>query len=255
MVKIVTYNVNGIRSALQKGLLDWLTNQQPDIICLQEVKASENDINIELFRKIGYTHISWHEAQKKGYSGVAILSKYPFETYQKGFGNTTFDAEGRILTLSFPSFYLCTVYIPSGTSGEHRQGFKYEWLEAFDNFLANFPTDKPLIICGDFNICHTEKDIHNPIANKNSTGFLPEERAWLSTFFQKGYTDAFRYKNPDTISYTWWTYRFQARSRNLGWRIDYFAVSASANHAILNCYHAPEALHSDHCPVILEIDS
>ncbi|MCS7005108.1 MAG: exodeoxyribonuclease III [Cytophagales bacterium] len=253
MVKIASYNVNGIRSAIQKGLVEWLAVTNPDILCLQEIKASKQQIDFQNFEKLGYQYIAWNEAQQKGYSGVAIFSKYPFESYYCGIRSARYDNEGRAITVVFPTFYLCNIYIPSGTSGNIRQQIKYEWLNDFDIFLDTFPSDRPLIIGGDFNICHTEKDIHNPVANKNSSGFLPEERAWLSKFFEKGFVDAFRYKNPHEISYTWWSYRFNARKRNLGWRIDYFAVSSFAKENIVDCNHQLDAYHSDHCPVLLTL--
>lgn len=253
-MKLISYNVNGIRSAISKGLLDWLYENQYDIVCLQEIKASADQVNPLLFSELGY-EIYWCSAQKKGYSGVAVLSKRKPLNCTTGIGVPESDDEGRVIRLDFEDFSLLNVYVPSGTTGEIRQDFKMNWLAHFRNYVDLLVKDIPnLIICGDINICHKPIDIHNPVANKNSSGFLPEEREWVTRFLASGFTDAFRHCCDEPHKYSWWTYRANARSRNLGWRIDYHFVSNSMSHRIRNADIFPDVIHSDHCPVYLEID-
>lgn len=252
-MKLITYNVNGIRSAENKGFLSWLKAADPHVLCLQEVKADVHQIQIQPYTDLGY-QIIWHAAQKKGYSGVAVFSKIKPHTIQLGCHNETYDKEGRMIEVDFSDFTLINVYFPSGTMGEQRQQFKYKWMDFFYEYIRQKLITKPkLVIGGDINICHKPIDIHNPIANKNSSGFLPEERAWLDRFLELGFIDAFRYFNHQPGQYTWWSFRANARSRNLGWRIDYFFASLALKKHLKSCTILAEARHSDHCPVALEL--
>jgi exodeoxyribonuclease-3 len=197
----------------------------------------------------------WHPAQKKGYSGVATLTRIAPTHVEVGCGMDAYDAEGRVLTTHLPSgIVVLNVYMPSGTSGDERQSFKYQWLADFLPYAKNLASKhSKVIICGDFNIAHTEKDIKNAASNKNSSGFLPEERAWLTSFLEAGFTDTFRAINPDKQDYSWWTFRAGARERNIGWRIDYIMSTSGLHDSLKHARMAPEAVHSDHCPVILEL--
>lgn len=253
-MKILSYNVNGIRAALNKGFLDWLKAANPDMLCLQEIKANAAQVNFELFEALGY-HVHWFPAVKAGYSGVAILTKIKPNAVNIGCNIDRYDTEGRVLTLDFDDFSLMSVYMPSGSSGELRQQFKMQWLEDFYNYIAAFKITRPnLIISGDYNICHQAIDIHNPKTNKNSSGFLPEERSWMGEFLNNGFVDTFRHFNPEPHNYTWWSYRARAREKNLGWRIDYQMATQSMLARLKRAAILCEAHHSDHCPVLLEID-
>lgn len=252
-MKIISYNVNGIRAALNKGFLDWLVATDADMVCLQEVKANPDQVDFEIFEVLGY-HVYWMSAEKKGYSGVAILTRIKPEQVIMGCSIDKYDCEGRVITADFQDFSLMSVYMPSGSSGELRQDFKMQWLEDFYNYLESFKVDRPnLIISGDYNICHKPIDIHNPVSNKNSSGFLPEERAWMSEFIDNGFIDTFRYYNPEPHHYTWWSYRFNARMKNLGWRIDYHMATTAMEARLKRTAILKEAVHSDHCPILLEI--
>jgi len=249
-MRIITYNVNGIRSAINKGFLEWLAGDPADVICLQEVKACESDVDCGPINGLGYHHF-WFPAQKKGYSGVAILSKEKPEAVHYGDGRTQSDEEGRVLRADFKHFSLINAYFPSGTTGEVRQAYKYQWLEEFmEQLLQLRNAAKPLIICGDYNIAHREIDIHNPVSNKKSSGFLPEERAWLDRFFEAGFVDTFRQHNPEPHQYSWWSYRAGARKNNKGWRIDYINACQSLQEKIHSAAILPDVVHSDHCPVL-----
>lgn len=253
-MEIVSYNVNGIRSAMSKGLLDWIKETQFDVICLQEVKATYDQINPLYFTELGY-EVYWCSAQKKGYSGVAVLTRQKPLHFQIGIGHRESDDEGRVIRVDFDDFSLLNVYVPSGSSGELRQSFKMKWLMNFQEYIDNLKIRHPnLVLCGDFNICHKPIDIHNPVSNKNSSGFLPEEREWVSNFLDSGFTDAFRHCCVDPHRYTWWTYRANARTKNLGWRIDYHLVSNPMKHRIKHADIFEKIIHSDHCPVYLNID-
>lgn len=253
-IKIISYNLNGIRAAMTKGLLDWLKAANPDIFCIQELKAESNQFDVQMFENLGY-HCYWHSAQKKGYSGVAILTKQKPEHVVVGCGIPEIDHEGRIIRADFKEFSVMSTYFPSGTSGDERQGFKYEFLDKFYVYIENLKKEIPnLIICGDVNICHQEIDIHNPISNKNTTGFLPEERAWVTKFLGSGFLDSFREFNREPHQYTWWSYRFNSRGQNKGWRIDYQFASSTLKKNLKRATILPEAYHSDHCPTLLEIE-
>lgn len=254
-MRIITYNVNGIRSAIKKGFIDWLKTDPADIICLQETKAEKENIDCEAIEALGY-HTYWFSAQKKGYSGVAIFSKRKADNVFYGNGIMQSDAEGRVLRADFGEVTLINAYFPSGTSGDERQTYKYQWLDEFFDYLGELRQLRPkLIVCGDYNICHKEIDIHNPVSNKKSSGFLPEERAWMDKFFTNGFVDTFRHFNSAPHHYTWWSARFPSvREQNKGWRIDYLNVTEPLKAALQGAAIYPMVKHSDHCPAYLEID-
>jgi exodeoxyribonuclease-3 len=254
MKKIISYNVNGVRAATKKGLLDWIAEHDFDIICLQEVKALREQFDAGQLEGMGY-HIHWHSAEKKGYSGVATFSKEVPDLVEQGCGIAEYDKEGRILRTDFGDWTLLNCYFPSGTSGDARQAVKMRFLDDFFDFAQTLRQERPrLIIVGDYNIAHTEMDIHNPRTNRNTSGFKPEERAWMTKWFDAGYTDSYRRLHPDTVEYSWWSYRAAARARNKGWRIDYQSLTDNMAPLIQAAGHYHEAVHSDHCPVFLEID-
>ena len=255
MTTIVSYNINGIRSVLRKDFYKWLAKYNPDIICLQEIKANEEQFNKEIFENLGYTCYV-NAAQKAGYSGVAILSKIKPKKVEYGCRNYQIDMEGRLVRLDFKNYSVLSVYFPSGSSGDKRQEFKFMFLDFFQNYINELKQSIPnLIICGDFNICHKEIDIHNPKRNKNTSGFLIEERNWVTNFLNSGFIDSFRFFNSDGDKYTWWSYRARARQKNLGWRIDYNMVSKSLEKYILDARILTDVVHSDHCPISLKIKS
>ena len=252
--KIITYNINGIRAALKKGLADWLKATSPDVVCFQELKASLDSIDEPLFRYLGY-ECYWHPAQKKGYSGVGILSKEKPKHVEYGMGSSDYDNEGRVIRADFERYSVISAYFPSGTTGDVRQSFKYEFLDDFYSYVEELRKVIPnLIISGDYNICHTEIDIHNPVANKNSSGFLPAERAWVSKFLESGFIDTFRHFNQEPHHYTWWSFRANSRANNKGWRIDYHMATKEMEQSLKRSVILPEAKHSDHCPVLLEVE-
>lgn len=254
-VKIITYNVNGIRAAIQKGFLEWLHAADPDILLLQETKAQPEQIPVLDFEMMGYRNY-WHSAQKKGYSGVAILTKIEPDKVVTGMGMKIYDDEGRFLRADFGDLSVVSVYHPSGSSGEHRQDFKMKWLDDFQRYTDNLKKERPrLIISGDYNICHRAIDIHDPVGNAKNSGFLPEEREWMSAFLDSGFIDTFRHFNSEPDQYTWWSYRVDARARNLGWRIDYHMATRSLESRLIRAAILPEAVHSDHCPALLEIEA
>ncbi len=253
-MKIISYNVNGIRSAINKGLMEWLRSTDADVVCLQEIKAGPEQLNLLHFEDLDYKFY-WYPAQKKGYSGVAIFTKQEPLHVEYGCGMEAYDQEGRVLRVDFKNVSIMSVYFPSGTSGDHRQDFKYRFLDDFAAYINKIKKTHPhLIICGDINICHKEIDIHNPIANKNTTGFLPAERAWVTSFLESGFIDSFRYFHQEPHQYTWWSFRFNARKQNKGWRIDYILVSENLKDKMKRATILKEAYHSDHCPTLLEID-
>jgi exodeoxyribonuclease-3 len=253
-MRIYSYNVNGIRSALNKGLLKWIKDSDADVICLQELKAQESQVDIASFESLGYK-VYLHTAEKKGYSGVAILSRLEPEHMEYGSGNATYDREGRIIRMDLKGLSIMSVYIPSGSSGDDRQSFKMEFLDFFYDYIDTLKKKIPrLIISGDFNICHKPIDIHNPVSNKKSSGFLPEEREWVTKFLDMGFTDTFRFFNNEPHNYTWWSFRANARTKNLGWRIDYHMTTKALDHNLTGASIFPDAVHSDHCPILLEIE-
>jgi len=252
-MKIISYNVNGVRSAINKGLITWLKTNNPDILCLQEIKLSETELVSPLFEELGY-YCYWYPAQKRGYSGVAILTKVKPNNIQYGIGNSLFDDEGRILRADFDTFSILSMYFPSGSSGDERQGIKMVFLNDFYIYIKELQKEFPnLIISGDVNICHREIDIHNPKGNSNSSGFLPEERAWIGKFLDTGFIDSFRHLNQEPNHYTWWSYRAGAKQKNLGWRIDYHFISESLKNNLTSVNIHPDQLMSDHCPIELNL--
>ena len=253
-MKIISYNVNGIRAAIKKGFLEWLAQEAPDIIGLQEVKATLDQIDAGTFQDLGY-HVFWMPAIKKGYSGVAILSRIEPRQVVYGCNMEAYDSEGRVLRLDFDTFSFMNVYMPSGTTGEVRQQFKYQWLEDFYQYIDQLKGEMNLIIGGDYNIAHQPTDIHDPIGNRNSTGFLPAEREWFTSFLASGFVDTFRYLQPEAQQYSWWSFRAQARKKNLGWRIDYLLADQRLQNQLVSASILNEAHHSDHCPVSLILET
>jgi len=253
-VKIVSYNVNGIRAAMNKGFIDWLRLVNPDVIGLQEVKANFDQIDATVFEDLGY-EIYWYPAVKKGYSGVAILTKIKPKSVKHGMEYSKYDDEGRLLQVDFEDFSFLTAYFPSGTTGDIRQAFKYEFLDDIYGYTQDLKKSNPnFILSGDYNICHKAIDIHNPKSNKNTSGFLPEERAWMDKFTESGFIDSFRKFNDQPDNYTWWSYRANSRAKNLGWRIDYHMATAPMNDRLKSSIILADARHSDHCPILIEVE-
>jgi exodeoxyribonuclease-3 len=251
-LKILSYNVNGIRAALNKGFATWLKATQADVICLQETKALEEQVDTQFLSELGYHHY-WFSAQKKGYSGVAIFTKHKPQHIAYGSGIDHMDYEGRILRVDFEAFSVMSLYLPSGTNPD-RLSYKFKFMDEFREYVDQLKQEHPnIIICGDYNICHQAIDIHDPIRNKTVSGFLPEERAWLDQFLKSGFIDSFRHLNPEPHHYSWWSYRANARNNNKGWRIDYALVSEPLQSSIHKSYLLPQAKHSDHCPVGIEL--
>lgn len=252
-MKIISYNVNGIRAALKKGFIEWMEQANPDILCIQETKAHKEQLDLTVFEAAGYPFHYWFSAQKKGYSSVAVLCKTKPNHVEYGTGIESMDFEGRNLRVDFDSVSVMSLYLPSGTNLE-RLNFKFNYMDQFQTYINNLKKQIPnLVICGDYNICHEAIDIHNP-KMKNVSGFLPEERAWIGNFIKSGFVDSFRYLNSEPNHYSWWSYRANARNNNKGWRIDYNMVSESLKNAISRAYILPEAKHSDHCPIVVELD-
>lgn len=255
-MRIISYNVNGIRAALNKDFAVWLQNESPDIIGLQETKAQPEQIDTALFEHLGY-YSNVHSAVKKGYSGVAILSKQKPDKVVLGMGIEKYDSEGRVIRADFGDLSVICVYIPSGTTGGPRQDYKMEFLADFNLFIQNLRKERPkLVICGDYNICHKPMDINHPERHKKSSGFLPEEREWLDQFIESGMVDTFREYNSEPNEYSWWSYRANSRSKNLGWRIDYHLVTKDLLPQLKSAAILQDVEHSDHCPVevVLEND-
>lgn len=253
-MKIISYNVNGIRAAITKGFLDWLKQANPDVICLQEIKAVEDQIPTEAITEAGYPFQYYFSAQKKGYSGVAILSKTQPKKVVYGTGIAEMDFEGRNIRADFDDFSVMSLYLPSGTNID-RLEHKFKYMDDFQQYINTLKVDIPnLIIGGDYNICHEAIDIHDPIRNATVSGFLPAERRWLDGFMKSGFIDSFRLFNKEPHHYSWWSYRANARNNNKGWRIDYHLVSEPMRNRLKRAVILPEAKHSDHCPILVEID-
>ena len=253
-MKIISYNVNGIRAAITKGFIEWLQHANPDVICLQEIKASEDQVPVSDFEKAGYPYQYYYPATKKGYSGVAVLSKIKPLNVVFGTGIAHMDFEGRNLRLDFEGISVMSLYLPSGTNSD-RLDHKFMFMDDFQSYIDNLKKEIPnLVICGDYNICHQAIDIHDPIRNAKVSGFLPEERAWLDTFMKSGFIDSFRFFNKQPDQYSWWSYRAGSRGNNKGWRIDYCLVSETLKDRLKRALILPEAKHSDHCPVLVEIE-
>lgn len=251
-MKIISYNVNGIRAALKKGFIEWLEAANPDILCIQETKAHKEQLDLSIFEDAGYPHHYWFSAEKKGYSSVAVLCKKAPKHVEYGTGIDWMDSEGRNLRVDYEEFSVMSLYLPSGTNDERLQ-FKFQYMDTFQEYVNDLKKELPnLIICGDYNICHEEIDIHNP-KMKGVSGFLPEERQWIGKFIDSGFIDSFRHLNKEGGHYSWWSYRANARNNNKGWRIDYHMVSEPMKDRINRAYILPEAKHSDHCPIVVEL--
>ncbi len=253
-MKIVSYNVNGIRAALNKGFIEWLTSVGPDVICLQETKAIKEQVDVSLIEEAGYPYHYWFSAQKKGYSGVAIFCKSEPDHVEYGTGIEYMDFEGRNLRVDYGDLSIMSMYLPSGSNMD-RLDFKLKYMADFQDYANTLrETRENLIVCGDYNICHEAKDIHDPVRNKNVSGFLPIEREWIGNFMKSGFIDSFRHFNKEPHNYTWWSYRANARNNNKGWRLDYGMVSQSLEQRLKRSVILSEAKHSDHCPILLEVD-
>lgn len=251
-MKIISYNVNGIRAALKKGFIDWMVAANPDIVCLQETKAHKEQLDLTLFENAGYKYHYWFSAQKKGYSSVAVLCKTEPNHIEFGTGIETMDFEGRNLRVDYDDFSVMSLYLPSGTN-DARLDFKLNYMAEFQEYVNDLKKTIPnLIICGDYNICHEAIDIHNP-KMKGVSGFLPVEREWIGNFIDSGFIDSFRHLNKEPNNYSWWSYRANARNNNKGWRIDYCMISEPLKDKLQRAFILPEAKHSDHCPIGLEI--
>ena len=251
-MKIISYNVNGIRAAIKKGMLDWLQSANPDVICIQETKAQQDQVDAEIIKSAGYPYQYWFPAQKKGYSGVAIFCKQEPNHIEYGTGIETMDFEGRNIRVDFDKVSVMSMYLPSGTN-DLRLDFKFNYMDEIQEYLNNLKKEIPnLVICGDYNICHEAIDIHNP-KMKGVSGFLPEERQWIGNFIDNGFIDSFRHLNKEPHHYSWWSYRANSRANNKGWRIDYNMVSAPLKENISRAFILPDAKHSDHCPIGVEL--
>ncbi|HHU31555.1 MAG: exodeoxyribonuclease III [Zhaonellaceae bacterium] len=250
-MKFISWNVNGLRACLNKGFMDFFNEQQPDICCLQETKLHPGQIELNL----DSYEIYWNSAFKKGYSGTAVFTKIKPNSVFFNLGQEEHDQEGRIITLNYENFYLVNVYAPNSQRGLARLDYRLKWQDDFCNYLKSLDEKKPVIICGDFNVAHKEIDIKNPKKNEKNAGFTPEERKKMSELLDSGFVDTFRYLYPDLReAYTWWSYMFKAREKNIGWRIDYFLVSERIKSRIKNATIYAEVMGSDHCPIGLEID-
>jgi len=252
---ILSYNLNGIRSATRKGFLPWLGGQVPDVVCLQETRGPVGGCDWGPFEALGFTHVSEHVARKPGYSGVATLSRRAPLRVGVGTGHAEYDAEGRVVRTDFEDLTVLNVYIPSGARGS-RHDFKMAWLAHFADYLRAVEKEAPaIVICGDFNICHEAIDLHDPVGNRNTSGFLPDERAWLTALLAGGYVDSFRHLHPEARGhYSWWSNRPGVRDRNKGWRIDYALVSEQLRARMRRAAVLMDARHSDHCPVVVEFE-
>ncbi|MCH7525620.1 MAG: exodeoxyribonuclease III [Bacteroidetes bacterium] len=253
-MKIISYNVNGIRAALNKGFSDWLISANPDVICLQEIKALKEQLDLDVFTQAGYPYNYWFSAQKKGYSGVAILCKTKPSHIEYGTGIASMDFEGRNLRVDFGGVSIMSLYLPSGTNMA-RLEHKFEYMALFQDYINELKKGHPnLVICGDYNICHEEIDIHNPKGLKNVSGFLPIEREWIGDFIDSGFIDSFRHLNSAPHQYSWWSYRANSRANNKGWRLDYAMVAKPLQENIKRAVILSDAVHSDHCPILVEIE-
>ena len=252
MIKILSYNINGIRAALRKNLLNWIKDYDPDIVCFQEIKANEDQFDKSLFSDLGYYNY-WFSAQKKGYSGVGIITKIKPENVIYGTGIDYMDFEGRNLRVDFKKFSVMSLYLPSGTN-INRLNFKFQYMDDFKTYINNLKFKVPnLIVGGDFNICHKAIDIHDPIRNAKVSGFLPEERDWIDNFIKDGFVDSFRIFNNSPHNYSWWSYRANSRNNNKGWRIDYLLAVEKLKKNITQSYILNDVVHSDHCPIGLNL--
>ncbi len=252
-MKILSYNINGIRAALKKGLVDFIKEKNPDVVCFQETKCQNGQVDISAFEEIGYTGY-WHSAVKKGYSGVLTLTKIEASSVVVGIGNEDIDNEGRVLRTDINGWTVFNCYFPSGSASEVRHEYKMKFLNAFQPFIDEIKKEnKKIIIVGDYNIVHNELDIHNPTRRDNPSGYRPEERKWMTDFQESGFVDTYRFLHPEKVEFSWWSYRAGSRDRNKGWRIDYISVSEEEKENISSFQHFKEDKHSDHCALLAEI--
>jgi exodeoxyribonuclease-3 len=250
-MKLVSWNVNGLRAALRAGLQEFVSREQPDVLCLQEIKANPEDVPSPLFE--GY-HVHWNPAQKKGYAGVLIATRQPPLAVTRGLGKPDLDTEGRVLVTEYPDFQVVNVYTPNSQRGLTRLDHRLQWDKAFTRWLRALDKKKPVVVCGDFNCAHQEIDLANPRENRRNAGFTDEERAGFSSLLQGGFIDSFRARHPDQPGhYSWWTYRSDARARNIGWRLDYWLVSSALWPRVQEAKILSDVIGSDHCPVVLEM--
>jgi exodeoxyribonuclease-3 len=253
-MKIISYNVNGIRAAMRKGFVEWLQASNPDVICIQETKANKDQVEVEALEAAGYPYHYWFSAKKKGYSGVAIFCKKEPKHIEYGTGIESMDFEGRNIRVDYDEVSVMSLYLPSG-SNLARLEHKLEYMALFQDYVNKIKKDLPnLVICGDYNICHEPIDIHDPVRNKKVSGFLPEEREWIGDFMDSGFVDSFRHLNKEPDNYTWWSYRANSRANNKGWRIDYNMVSQPLQENIKRAVILKDAMHSDHCPHTVELE-
>jgi len=253
-MKLVSWNVNGVRAVDKKGFFDWFQKEKPDILCLQEIKAMSDQFPPHLKNTPGY-HVFINPAERKGYSGVATYSKQQPRQIKNGFGIEKFDNEGRTLITEYDDFVLFNIYFPNGKQSEERLNYKLDFYNTFLDYADELKQQgKNIIVCGDFNTAHNPIDLANPKANEKNSGFLPVERAWINTFIDHGYVDTFREFNKKPGQYSWWSYRMQARGRNVGWRLDYFFVNKEFFNNLKNAFILKEVIGSDHCPVGIEIE-
>jgi exodeoxyribonuclease-3 len=253
-VRFASWNVNGLRSALRSGLLDWLDAERPDVACFQEVKAQADQIDGEVFARLGY-RAWWHPAQKPGYSGVTTLSRREPVSLQLGIGRRDVDREGRVLITEFPELVLVNAYFPNSQRDHARLDYKLSFCRSLARRLGALRrAGKHVVLCGDYNIAHRAIDLANPKQNQDNAGFLPEERAWLDRFLGRGWIDCFRHACPEPGHYTWWSQRIGVRARNIGWRIDYFCIDDGLLPKLVRADHQPQVMGSDHCPIRLELD-
>jgi len=254
-MKIITWNVNGLRAVLNKGAAGWWKSQKPDVLCLQEIKAMPEQLSTEQHAHFEGAQVIWHPAQRKGYSGVATALWTEAISTQVGLGEGRFDIEGRVIQTRFPAFTLFNIYFPNGQRDHGRLQFKLDFyaylLDVCDEMRAR---GEQIVITGDFNTAHREIDLKNPKQNAKTSGFLPEERAWIDKYLEHGFVDIYRHLYPERVQYTWWTYRFNARARNAGWRIDYFLISEGLLDRVQDVVIHDDVIGSDHCPVSLEIE-
>jgi exodeoxyribonuclease-3 len=252
-IKIISYNVNGIRSAISKGFVDWLKLTAPDVICLQEMKIHKDDFDAKPFEAQGY-HCYMFDAVKKGYSGVGIFTKIKPDRVEAGMGLKQYDDEGRMLRIDIGDLSILSVYFPSGTTGDERQAVKMKFLDDVYGYLHNLAkTRSQLVVTGDYNIANHPIDIHNPVANKDTSGFKPEEREWMTKYLDSGFIDTFRYFNKNPHQYSWWSFRANARANNKGWRIDYIAVTKNLEKNLVEASIMMDVIHSDHAPVYCKL--
>lgn len=250
-MKLISWNVNGLRACVTKGFIDYFSETNADFFCVQETKLQPDQIDLN---PEGY-QVFWNSAEKKGYSGTAVFSKHTPLRVVYGIGIAEHDKEGRVITLEFPAFYLVTVYTPNSQNELKRLDYRMTWEDAFAEYLVSLDQTKPVIVCGDLNVAHQEIDLKNPKTNVNNAGFTPQEREKMTALLGRGFADTFRRLHPDAIDrYSWWSYRMKARDRNVGWRIDYFLVSERLLDKVVEAEIEDQVLGSDHCPVTLTLD-